>query len=275
MRNASVVLGVGNSVLRNRVYTALLLAGLTAVTIFWAPLWLFAVMFAIAASLGAYEWAAFAGWGTFWHRAGYVAGLVLCILLSTTQREYWAQFIGILCVVWTFGFASIALHPRFSNVFKTKWLLVVLGWSLLLGAWICLVSLFEIDNGRLWLFWLFLLTTATDVGAFFWGRSFGRTALAATISPGKTREGALGGVTLALLICGPALYLGGVLTIYETIGFTLFMSVVSILGDLFESLLKRVSGVKDSGNILPGHGGLLDRIDSIIAVLPFLVWSVA
>jgi phosphatidate cytidylyltransferase len=137
------------------------------------------------------------------------------------------------------------------------------------------VSLFEIENGRLWLFWLFLLTTATDVGAFFWGRSFGRTALAATISPGKTREGALGGVTLALLICGSALYFGGVLTIYEAIGFTLFMSIVSILGDLFESLLKRVSGVKDSGNILPGHGGLLDRIDSIIAVLPFLFWSVA
>jgi phosphatidate cytidylyltransferase len=85
----------------------------------------------------------------------------------------------------------------------------------------------------------------------------------------------LGGIALALAICVSALVLTGALSLYEAIGLTLTMSVISIFGDLFESLLKRVSGVKDSGDILPGHGGVLDRIDSIIAVLPFLVWSLA
>ena len=261
--------------LRNRVYTALLLAGLTAVTILWAPLWLFATIFALAASLAAYEWAAFAGWEAKRQRLFYAGGLLLCILLSITQREFWPGFIAILCASWLIGFASIFLHPRMSAVYRTKVFVAVLGWLLLVCAWVSLVTLFESENGRLWLLWLFVLTTATDVGAFFCGRSFGRSPLAITISPGKTREGAGGGILLALMICATALYASGVQGVYAAIGFTVAMSVVSILGDLFESLLKRVSGVKDSGNILPGHGGLLDRIDSIIAVLPFLVWSVA
>jgi phosphatidate cytidylyltransferase len=79
---------------------------------------------------------------------------------------------------------------------------------------------------------------------------------------------------LALIICVGALVYSGGTGLYAAIGLTITMSVVSIFGDLFESLLKRVSGVKDSGDILPGHGGVLDRIDSIVAVLPFLVWSI-
>ena len=113
-----------------------------------------------------------------------------------------------------------------------------------------------------------------NVGAFFVGRAYGQHPLAINVSPGKTREGAAGGMCLALIICVGALVYSGGMGLYAAIGLTITMSVVSIFGDLFESLLKRVSGVKDSGDILPGHGGVLDRIDSIVAVLPFLVWSI-
>ncbi|MDB2416480.1 phosphatidate cytidylyltransferase [Pseudomonadales bacterium] len=261
--------------LRNRVYTALGLAALTVLTIFAAPLWLFGLVFAVAASVGAYEWAGFSGLVSKKQRLIYVAGAILLGILLLFQPSLWQDFVLALCLIWGAGFITLLWHPKFSNIYRNRWFVGGLGWMLMVGAWVCLISLVQLDNGKLWLLWMFVLTTATDVGAFFVGRAYGVNALAPKLSPGKTREGALGGIALALAICVSALVLTGALSLYEAIGLTLTMSVISIFGDLFESLLKRVSGVKDSGDILPGHGGVLDRIDSIIAVLPFLVWSLA
>jgi phosphatidate cytidylyltransferase len=261
--------------LRNRVYTALALAAAAAMTIFWASFWLFAMIFGVACCFAAYEWAALAGWQVLRQRLYYVASLVVLMLLSLTQQGYWIEIVIVSCFVWLAGFFSILVHPRTSAIYQSRWFIASLGWILLLCAWFSLLTLFQLDNGRLWVFWLFVLTTATDVGAFFLGRAFGQHALAPQISPGKTREGAGGGLVLALMVCVPLLLLSGALDFYASIGLTIMMSIVSIFGDLFESLLKRVSGIKDSGALLPGHGGLLDRIDSIIAVVPFLVWSVA
>lgn len=274
MLKVSGDLGGANNMLRNRVYTALILAGLTAATIFWAPFWLFALVFAVAACVGAYEWAALAGWASFRQRMLYVAGLVLLAMLATQQKALWPNFIGLVGVIWLLGFVSILVHPKVSAIYLNRWLVAVLGWMLMLCSWVCLLTLIQAENGKLWVLWLFMLTTATDVGAFFVGRSLGQRPLAKLVSPGKTREGAFGGICLALIICAGALYFSGVFGLYIAMAFTLVMSIISIFGDLFESLLKRVSGVKDSGSILPGHGGVLDRIDSIVAVLPFLVWSI-
>ncbi len=261
--------------LRNRVYTALALAAAAAMTIFWASFWLFAIIFGVACCLAAYEWAALAGWQLLRQRLYYAASLFVLMLLSLTQQGYWLEIVILSCFVWLAGFFSILVHPRTSAIYRSRWFIASLGWILLLCAWFSLLTLFQLDNGRLWVFWLFVLTTATDVGAFFLGRAFGQHALAPQISPSKTREGAGGGLVLALIVCVPLLLLSGALDFYASIGLTIIMSIVSIFGDLFESLLKRVSGIKDSGALLPGHGGLLDRIDSIIAVLPFLVWSLA
>ena len=260
--------------LRNRIYTALGLAALTVATIFLAPFWLFALIFAVAASVGVHEWAAFAGLTSTKQRLAYVAGWLLLVVVSLTQQTIWPQFLELACLIWLFGFVSILLHPVLSRFYQNRWVAGVLGWVLMLCAWISLVTLFQAEHGKLWLLWLFVLTTATDVGAFFVGRAYGQHPLALNVSPGKTREGAAGGMCVALVICAGALVYSGVLGLYAAIGLTITMSVISIFGDLFESLLKRVSGVKDSGDILPGHGGVLDRIDSIVAVLPFLVWSV-
>ena len=275
MHSESVASVGVSSMLRNRVYTALALASAAAITIFWAPVWLFALIFGVACCFAAYEWAALAGWQTPRERLLYVFSLVALMLLSLTQQTLWLEIVTLSCLVWLGGFVSIIVHPRTSAMYRSRWFVASLGWILLLCAWFSLLTLVQGDNGRLWVFWLFLLTTATDVGAFFLGRAFGQHALAPRISPGKTREGAGGGLVLALVVCVPLLFLSGALDFYASIGLTIVMSIVSIFGDLFESLLKRVSGIKDSGALLPGHGGLLDRIDSIIAVVPFLAWSVA
>jgi phosphatidate cytidylyltransferase len=119
-----------------------------------------------------------------------------------------------------------------------------------------------------------LITWATDIGAYTFGRTFGRKKLMPSVSPGKTVEGAVGGLGVAIVVC--LLYVRFILMRYAQLGLTiqgavLFAIVVSIAaqtGDLAESLLKREAGVKDSSRIIPGHGGILDRFDSLLFVMP-------
>ena len=131
------------------------------------------------------------------------------------------------------------------------------------------------DLGRNWLLFALLVTFATDTGAFFVGRSMGRHRMLPGISPNKTWEGALGGFILAIIA---ALALGSLLDLglerwqHAAIGAT--VGVVSQVGDLFESKLKRISQVKDAGSIIPGHGGILDRLDSLLVSIPTVYYLV-
>jgi phosphatidate cytidylyltransferase len=131
------------------------------------------------------------------------------------------------------------------------------------------------DLGRNWLLFALLVTFATDSGAFFVGKSLGRRSLAPSISPNKTWEGAVGGflfAVMASLALGQLLELG--LSRWQTglIGATVGM--VSQLGDLFESKLKRISNVKEAGSVIPGHGGILDRLDSLLFSIPTVYYLV-
>lgn len=118
---------------------------------------------------------------------------------------------------------------------------------------------------------LMLLIWAADTGAYMAGKNFGKRKLLERISPGKTWEGWLGGTILTLVVAyGLSLYLQD-LALYQWISIGILVAVFGVLGDLAESLLKRSLGVKDSGTLLPGHGGILDRFDSLIMVIPFIV----
>jgi phosphatidate cytidylyltransferase len=149
------------------------------------------------------------------------------------------------------------------------------GWLVLLGAWIALVQLQAFSPS------LLLATMAivwvADTAAYFAGRVFGKRRLAPAISPGKTWEGVYGALAataiyaLALLWLAPGIVRANALTplaIAGWVGLVLALTALSVVGDLFESLLKRQRGVKDSGSILPGHGGVIDRIDALLAVMP-------
>ena len=130
--------------------------------------------------------------------------------------------------------------------------------------------------GRDWLFFALLVTFATDTGAFLTGRNIGRHKMAPVLSPNKTWEGAIGGFTLAILVSlalGQLLDLGLLRWQEALIGAT--VGVVSQLGDLSESTLKRVSQVKDAGSIIPGHGGILDRLDSLVLSIPAVYYLIS
>jgi phosphatidate cytidylyltransferase len=141
----------------------------------------------------------------------------------------------------------------------------------LLPAWVSMVGLLETPaHGRKLLLLALAVICAADIGAYFAGRRFGRVKLAARVSPGKTWEGVLGGVTCAALVAvagsqllgqspGPAALLG------------ISVAAVSVVGDLTVSMFKRNAGLKDSGNLFPGHGGVLDRVDSVTAATPLFV----
>lgn len=129
--------------------------------------------------------------------------------------------------------------------------------------------LYDAPHGSWLLLMAFLTVWFSDSGAYFVGRAFGRHKLAAQLSPNKTMEGAVGGIVLAVLALLIAnVFIKALPGPTATVLFAVAIAVVGILGDLFESLLKRTFGVKDSGNILPGHGGILDRFDSLMLVLP-------
>ena len=132
-----------------------------------------------------------------------------------------------------------------------------------------------LDNGAKWVVMLTIITVASDTGAYYTGSNFGRNKLCSSISPGKTIEGFIGGIVSSIFFAVIAGYFLFPEIKYNMIALVaMVVSAISVAGDLSESILKRSNNIKDSGNILPGHGGLLDRVDSILAATPALYYFV-
>ena len=178
----------------------------------------------------------------------------------------------VLSLIW------LLRRPQKEGVF-TNWAWTIAG--ILYIGWLLsyFVALIGLDGGRDWVFFALFVTFGSDTAAFFVGRALGRHHLAPRISPGKTWEGAIAGVLGALIV---SLVLVTLLTLPVSYGQTillgLLVSIFGQLGDLIESLLKRNMGVKDSGKLIPGHGGFLDRIDSIVfagvVVYYYVIWVI-
>jgi phosphatidate cytidylyltransferase len=146
--------------------------------------------------------------------------------------------------------------------------MVILGVVLLTTTWVSLAALTFLENGRFILLLAVTIIVLADVGGYLFGKAFGRHKLAPTISPGKTWEGLFGGMALQILLV-LCLVLNIEITSVLNLCFLIFpVAIFSVIGDLFESMLKRHRGVKDSSNLLPGHGGFLDRLDGVMAALP-------
>ena len=260
-----------------RVLTALVLLPLVLSAAWYAPLpWLYG-LFSAAGLIAAWEWAPMTGTALRTSRArlGYVALSALVLAVVWPLRGHW-QIIDAVALLW--WLLALALLPGFpDNLQKhrpSSLLLAVLGQLLWPPAILSLVTLRGMPEGALRLIYVFFLIWAADVGAYLAGRNFGRTKLAPQVSPGKTREGAAGG----LLLCGLWSVVAGtyVFGIDSAVGLakilvlSLATAALSIAGDLTISMFKRLSGIKDSGTLLPGHGGILDRIDSLLSAAPLM-----
>jgi phosphatidate cytidylyltransferase len=185
---------------------------------------------------------------------------------------FWSLFLLPIIVAgvvwWLFVILRLSTCPAEP---EPVWARMLAAFVTLVPAWAALVYLHQTDL-RL-LVAVFLVVWLADTGAYFCGRSFGKRKLAPLISPGKTIEGLLGGiVSVVVLAAATAGWTGaGSTCILAWIGICIAAALVSVAGDLWESKMKRIAGVKDSGTLLPGHGGVLDRIDSITAAAPVFV----
>ncbi|MGH8493462.1 MAG: phosphatidate cytidylyltransferase [Moraxellaceae bacterium] len=257
--------------LKQRVITAVLLLPVVIWCIFFAPTAATFAAFAGAIVLvAAWEWTGMLGWQKTAVRAAYVLALAaaLLVLRFPALAEFQPVLYMLSVAFWLLALRLVMGYPANAALWARGLLLAPLGLLLLLPAWLGLVTLHAASPW--WLMYLFLLVWGADTGAYFAGRAFGRHKLAPSVSPGKTLEGFAGGLLLTMtLAVAVAVWrdLAGV-RLAAFLGLSLLTVLASVLGDLFESMVKRHAGIKDSGTIFPGHGGALDRIDSLTAAAP-------
>jgi phosphatidate cytidylyltransferase len=254
--------------LRARVLTALGLALLLVVAILLSPPRVTAAVLGLILLIGAWEWSAFLGVATPW-RALYVLLLLALGLAGLPLMGELTRFTGAMLAGacwWLVALLWIVLAPQ--RVARSAAALA--GALALLPTWFAMVRIDGYwSRGAEWTLFIVLLCVAADTGAFFAGRWFGRVPLAPSVSPKKTWEGVLGGMLLALVVAAVASAWFRVPPV-PFLTLCLGAAAFSVVGDLTESLLKRHVHLKDSGRLFPGHGGVLDRIDSVTAATPIM-----
>jgi len=255
--------------LRKRIVTAVVLGATLLAVLFLLPPAATVLVLTVVVLLGAWEWSAFLRLRTPALRVAYV--LLVAALLYVAWRftgSALARNVVLAAAVlwWVAALLWIVRAPRR----VPPWSAALAGVLALVPSWLALVELRRAPQGADWMLFALLLIWVADIGAFFVGQRFGRLRLAPEVSPGKTWEGVVGGIAVSALVAvAGSVRFGVPLALFlplclATVGF-------SIVGDLTESLLKRSAGLKDSGTILPGHGGVMDRIDSLTGAAPVLL----
>lgn len=263
-----------SSVLRQRVITACVLVLLLTVILFVLPYSGFVLAISLLFAVAAWEWANMAGLEQPWQRFSYAGlfGALFFLLACLDLQRQVSWIIALLSLSvsgWALALFAVWRYPE-SRAWHNPRFLLFAGLWLLVPAWLGLQLLQPAVAGS-GLIWLVIAVIATaDIGAYFSGRRFGRHKLAIHVSPGKTWEGFWGGAAANVLL---ATAVGFFLDLHpvQFIGFVIAMvlvAAISVLGDLFESMVKRERGIKDSSQLLPGHGGVLDRIDGWTAAVP-------
>ena len=275
--------------LKQRIVTAvILILGFSGITIFLSS-FLFTMFVSSVVLVASWEWGAFVGLKNIRSRVGYLSVIVsiilgLCLLLGITPTTESINLLGVLItsglglLFWIMTFSILKNYPRNAERWNNKYKILTMGILALLPAWVGLIQLkYLLAEGYLVLA-LVALVAAVDIGAYFAGKQFVHKKLAPNVSPNKSWEGVWGGLGLCFLLnivliwvlnnyLQPLSALQIMLLILSSLAVTFF----DVIGDLFESMLKRNRHIKDSGALLPGHGGVLDRVDGLIAVTPSFV----
>jgi phosphatidate cytidylyltransferase len=263
--------------LRLRIITALCMIAIFLPALFLMPPMLFSIATVPLVLIAGWEWSRLVKIRSVIARIGYLLLIVMTLFAASLwlglpdrfdpQRAQ--QLLLVAVGVWAFIFLWIQGYPSSAILWSARPILGLLGLMLLGFTWIAIVTILNYQSGQWLLLLAIVIIVLADVGGFFAGKYFGKHKLAPIISPGKTWEGFVGGLLLEGVLVGSLVwYLSDHVTVLGLSLLVIPVALYSVLGDLFESMIKRHSGVKDSGRLLPGHGGVLDRIDGVMAALP-------
>lgn len=249
-----------------RIKTAVILIIIVGVALFASDTpWLFVPLLAVGVTIAAHEWTKLMPAQR--KPMHFVLLVLLLTMISLLFPKMWLIWWLMSVVIWLMALVWVWQYPT-----RTQWYgrrLMTMGVIILTAAITAMFYLWQ--QSPWWLMYVFILVWCADSGAYFVGRKFGKTKMAPNVSPNKSMQGLYGGLTVGM---GVALfismywlkYTGSVLLVFMLLSAMTIMA--SVLGDLFESMLKRRAGIKDSGTVLPGHGGVLDRIDSLLSATP-------
>lgn len=265
--------------LKQRIITAVLIVAALFVAMAYLSASQLALLFAVIVLLAAWEWADLSDLSAVPARLGYVALIAVLIAAS-----YWhlgavgewsplrlRELLVAACVWWAVALLWVKAYPQSAGLWGARPLRVIMGVLVLLPTWWSLSYLRSLDGGVWLIVMLLALVAAADVGAYFCGRRFGKAKLAPAVSPGKSWAGFWGGLVCSVVLMAGLWFSwpGGMPVSLPVMLLLAAITVLaSVLGDLLESMVKRHRGVKDSGQLLPGHGGIMDRVDSLTAASP-------
>lgn len=263
--------------LKQRIITALILLPVALAGFFLLDGAWFALFIGGVVTLGGWEWARLAGFDGQPARVAYavLVALALTGLWLAPWLAPWVLGAGLLW--WALAILLVFGYPASSRFWASAPLRLAIGLLILLPAWQGLLLLKQWPQANALIIAVMLLVWAADIGAYFTGKAFGRRKLAPQVSPGKSWEGFFGGLATSLaLTLAVGLQQGWTPSgLLLALGAAALVVAISVIGDLTESMFKRQAGIKDSSQLLPGHGGVLDRIDSLTAAVPLfaaLLW---
>lgn len=265
---------------RTRIIVALMMAPVAIAAVYFLPTPYLSAFVAAILLVGLWEWSALSGLTDNIPRSLYVAAnalMMLALAWGSGRGLFGLKLISLIGAIWWI-FVCVWLwqfHFAKADTSLNRSIKLLAGSLSVIPAWCALSWLHgSSDLGPRWALFALAIAWAADSGAYFAGVRFGKTKLAPRISPGKSWEGVIGGV-IAILILATVANQAWLFLDWSELQWLLLLTIVtmffSVIGDLFESLMKRHSGFKDSSDLIPGHGGLMDRLDSLLAVLPIFV----
>ena len=261
--------------LKTRIITALILAPIAIGGIFFLPPLGFALFTGAIITLGAWEWANLSGIENQPGRIVYAA--VFAGLLFALRQAPATEILWLSVLWWLVCFTLVCRYPAGSGTWGSVPVRAIMGVFVLVPAWVGLNQLRtgtlqfgDVSNSLLAILYIFFVVWVADIGAYFAGRAFGKAKLAPRVSPGKSWAGVWGGLAAVVVLALAASWLAsaGLMQTLLLVVASVITGFVSVLGDLLESMMKRFRGIKDSSQLLPGHGGIMDRVDSLTAAIP-------
>ena len=260
--------------LMQRILTAIPLALAAIWLILYQPTTILLYILLLVAFISGYEWARLSGVQAIVWKALFA---VLVSAASWAVINYLFQYVHLLLLlasVWWFAVLYFlkGAQPQ-AKAAKLSVVKLAIAFIVIPSTIIAMYVVHGMDQGAQWLLFSLMLVWIADSGAYFSGKNFGKVKLAPNISPGKTREGLWGALLMTAVYAALAAYYFEVSSrqLLLLLALSLLLTIFSVVGDLYISFLKREAEVKDSGSILPGHGGILDRIDGVLAVMPVFV----